>query len=100
MQTTVSDLRRMQAECFTENTPLIGDHDLDGSGECRLSNTSKMALSVLDVSDPENPRLLRQIPHAPNTHNHNVQIVGSTLIQNSEFISYIPRTLLRGPLVP
>jgi len=29
---------------------------------------SKMALSILDVSDPSNPRLLRQIPRPPNTH--------------------------------
>ncbi len=109
MPTGTSALRSMQAESYSENTRLIGHHDLDGSGDGMqvIKNgqfayvahvgTSKMALSILDVSDPTSPRLIRQIPHPPNTHNHKVQIVGNTLIQNSEFISYIPRT---GPEEP
>jgi hypothetical protein len=43
-----------------------------------------MALSILDCADPSAPRLLRQIPHAPNTHSHKVQIAGNVLIQNLE----------------
>ena len=109
MPTGTSALRSIQAESYSENTRLIGHHDLDGSGDGMqvIKNgqfayvahvgTSKMALSILDVSDPTSPRLIRQIPHPPNTHNHKVQIVGNTLIQNSEFISYIPRT---GPEDP
>jgi len=109
MATLGADLRKMQDECYTEKTRLIGHHDLDGSGDgmqvikhgkyayVAHVGTSKMALSILDVSAPENPRLIRQIPHPPNTHNHKVQIVGNTLIQNSEYISYIPRT---GPEEP
>ncbi len=109
MATLGADLRKMQDECYTEKTRLIGHHDLDGSGDgmqvikhgkyayVAHVGISKMALSILDVSDPENPRLIRQIPHPPNTHNHKVQIVGNTLIQNSEYISYIPRT---GPEEP
>ena len=109
MATLGSDLRKMQEESYTQNTRLIGHHDLDGSGDgmqiikygqyayIAHVGTSKMALSILDVSDPANPKLIRQLPHPPNTHNHKVQIVGKTLIQNSEFISYIPRT---GPEDP
>src|SRR5207248_380831 len=59
--------------------------------------TSPRALSILDVADPENPKLVRQLDHPPNTHNHKVQIVGNTLIQNSETISYIPKS---GPEEP
>ncbi len=109
MEAHASDLRDMQAESYAEKTRLIGHHDLDGSGDgmqvvkhgqylyVAHVGTSKMALSILDVSDPSNPLLIRQIPHVPNTHNHKVQIAGNTLIQNSEFISYIPQT---GPEKP
>ena len=109
MQTHGSKLSEMRAQCDTEKTRLIGHHDLDGSGDgmqvikygqyayVAHVGKSKMALSILDVSDPSNPRLLRQIPRPPNTHNHKVQIVGDTLIQNSEYISYLAKT---GPEEP
>lgn len=109
MQTHGSKLSEMRAACDTENTRLIGHHDLDGSGDgmqvikygqftyVAHVGKSEMALSILDVSDPSNPRLLRQIPRPPNTHNHKVQIVGNTLIQNSEYISYLAKT---GPEEP
>lgn len=109
MATTASNVRQMQAESLTANTRLIGHHDLGGHGDgmqvikygqfayVAHVGTSPMALSILDVADPENPRLVRQLPHPPNTHNHKVQIVGNTLIQNSETISYIPKT---GPEPP
>ena len=46
--------------------------------------TSPMALSIIDVADPSDPRVVTQMPHAPNTHAHKVQIVGDILIQNQE----------------
>jgi hypothetical protein len=52
--------------------------------------SSDAALTILDVSDVESPKVVRQLQHPPNTHNHKVQIVGNTLIQNSEWISYVP----------
>ena len=109
METIASDLRKMQAVSYTENTRLVGHHDLDGSGDgmqiikygqyayVAHVGKSKMALSILDVSDPSNPKLVRQLPHPPNTHNHKVQIVGNTLIQNSEYISYLGKS---GPEEP
>ena len=93
---TLPDLRAMQAESDAENTRLIGYHDLNGHGDgmqlikvgrylyVAHLGTSKMALSILDCSDPSSPQLVRQIPHPPNTHRHKVQIVGNLLIQNSE----------------
>jgi hypothetical protein len=85
-----ADLRQMQANSLTANTRVIGHHDLDGSGDgmqiikvgqyvyCAHVGTSDMALSILDVADPISPKLVRQFPHLPNTHNHKVQIVGNT----------------------
>ena len=46
--------------------------------------TSPMALSIIDVADPSDPRVVNQMPHAPNTHAHKVQIAGDILIQNQE----------------
>jgi hypothetical protein len=109
MQTIGSDLRQMQADSLTANTRLIAHHDLDGFGDgmqvikvgqflyIAHLGTTWMALSILDVADPENPKLLRQLRHVPNTHNHKVQIVGNTLIQNSEASTYIPDS---GPEPP
>ena len=109
MQTIGADLRQMQAESWTTNTRLLAHHDLDGSGDgmqiikvgqflyVAHLGTTWQALSILDVADPENPKLVRQLRHAPNTHNHKVQIVGNTLIQNSEVSAYIPDS---GPDAP
>jgi hypothetical protein len=78
------------------NFRLLAHHDLDGHGDgmqvvksgdhvyVAHLGTSAMALSILDCADPENPKLLRQIEHPPNTHRHKVQVVGDVLIQNSE----------------
>ena len=86
----------MQAESQAWNTRLIAHHDLGGHGDgmqvlkvgpylyVSHLGRSPMALSILNVSDPENPRLVRQLPHEPNTHRHKVQIAGRTLIQNCE----------------
>jgi hypothetical protein len=75
---------------------LIAHHDLDGSGDgfqvirrddllyVAHLGTSPMALSILDVSDVTVPRLIRQLPHPPNTRCHKVQLAGDVLIQNNE----------------
>ena len=104
MAQTVQSLREMAARCETENTRLVGHHDLNGIGDAmqivKKDNLvyvahvgyNDLALSILDVSDPENPKLLRQIPKPKNAHSHKVQIVGDIMIQNSEYISYVKRT--------
>jgi hypothetical protein len=40
--------------------------------------------SVLDVRDPENPRVVKQIPVPQGLHSHKVQVVGDTLLVNYE----------------
>jgi hypothetical protein len=64
MQTRGDPLKKISAECDTRNTRLVGHHDLDGSGDgmqiikygqfayVAHVGKSKMALSILDVSDP------------------------------------------------
>ena len=90
---TIADI---QAKSESWNMRVIGHHDLNGHGDgmqllkqgryvyLAHLGTSPMALSILDVADPTDPRLMTQMPHAPNTHAHKVQIVGDILIQNQE----------------
>lgn len=78
------------------NVRLVGHHDLDGHGDgmqllkvgryvyVAHLGTSPMALTIVDAWDPQDPKVVRQIPHPPNTHAHKVQIVGDLLIQNQE----------------
>ena len=103
MAQTVQSLREMAARCETENTRFVGHHDLNGVGDAmqivKKDNFvyvahvgyNDLALSILDVSDPENPKLVRQLSKPKNAHSHKVQIVGNILIQNSEYIPYVKR---------
>lgn len=90
---TVADI---QAKSESWNMRVIGHHDLNGHGDgmqilkqgryvyLAHLGTSPMALSIIDVADPSDPRVIMQMPHAPNTHSHKVQIAGDILIQNQE----------------
>src|SRR5437773_5264231 len=103
MAQTVQSLREMAARCETENTRFVGHHDLNGVGDAmqivKKDNFvyvahvgyNDLALSILDVSDPENPKLVRQIPKSKNAHSHKVQIAGNVMIQNSEYLSYVKK---------
>jgi hypothetical protein len=100
---TIQSLRELAQRCETENTRLVAHHGLNGYGDAmqivKKDNfvyvahvgTTDMALSILDVSDVENPRLVRQIPKSKNAHSHKVQIVGDILIQNSEYLRYVKK---------
>ncbi len=45
---------------------------------------SGMGTSILDVSDPSDPRLVRQIPAPPGGHTHKVQVADGLLMTNHE----------------
>ncbi len=91
-----AEINAIQAKSECLNMRVIGHHDLNGHGDgmqllkqgryvyLAHLGTSPMALSILDVADPTDPRLITQMPHAANTHSHKVQIVGDILIQNQE----------------
>ena len=103
MAQTAQSLRELAANCETENTRFVGHHDLNGVGDAMqiVKNGNlvyvahvgynDLALSILDVSDPENPKLLRQLPKSKNGHSHKVQIVGNVMIQNSESLPYVKK---------
>jgi len=86
----------IQAKSESWNVRLIGHHDLNGHGDgmqllkkdryvyIAHLGTSPMALSIVDAADPAAPKVVRQMPHPPNTHAHKVQIAGDILIQNQE----------------
>ena len=59
-----------------------------------------MALTILDASDPSDPKVVRQMPHPDNTHAHKVQIAGDIMIQNQErpyFDKSVPRVCQTKP---
>jgi hypothetical protein len=91
-----ANIAAIQSKTESWNVRLIGHHDLNGHGDgmqllkqgryvyLAHLGTSPMALSIIDVADPGAPRVVTQMPHAPNTHSHKVQIAGDILIQNLE----------------
>lgn len=74
----------------------VGHSDLGGCGDgmqvLRHRNalyvghagTSGAGTSILDVSDPRSPRLVRQWPAPPGTHTHKVQVADGLLLVNEE----------------
>lgn len=76
------------------NSRLIGHSDLNGYGDGMqlilkdtylfVGHLGKMGTSILDVSDPTSPQMVRQLKNPPHTHTHKVQIAGDILIINYE----------------
>ena len=91
-----AQVEAIQAKSESWNVRLVGHNDLNGHGDGMqlLKNgryvylahlgTSPMALTILDASDPADPKVVRQMPHPNNTHAHKVQIAGDIMIQNQE----------------
>jgi hypothetical protein len=78
------------------NMRLVGQTDLNGHGDCMHVNLkdgfafvahmgeSRVGTSVVDVSDPRQPRVVTQIDTPPGTHSHKVQVVDDVLLVNYE----------------
>lgn len=93
----VNDVQEISQQSELKNFRLVGHSDLNGCGDgmqlIKHENflylahlgVSDKALTILDVSDPTNPKVLNQMKRLPNTHAHKVQINGDILIQNQEF---------------
>src|SRR4029077_8717211 len=91
-----AQVEAIQAKSESWNVRLVAHNDLNGHGDGMqlLKNgryiylahlgTSPMALTILDASDPADPKVVRQMAHPNNTHAHKVQIAGDILIQNQE----------------
>lgn len=79
---------------------LVGHTDLDGKGDgmqiMRAGNIAYVGhmgdfgvgTSVVEVSDPARPRVLRQIPVPKGTHSHKVQLADGLLLANHEQYPY------------
>jgi hypothetical protein len=87
----------------TEGFRLVGNSDLGGFGDgmqlMRAGDAlyvghfgpSGMGTSILDVSDPSSPQLVRQWPAPPNSRTHKVQVADGLLLTNHErFRSDLP----------
>lgn len=76
------------------NIRLIGHSDLNGYGDgmqlmlkgayLLVGHLKSMGTSILDVSDPRSPRVVKQMKNPPGTHTHKVQIAGDILLINYE----------------
>ncbi|HZT09157.1 MAG TPA: hypothetical protein VFC51_19210 [Chloroflexota bacterium] len=103
MAQTATRLRDLANRCEAENFRPVAHHDLNGVGDAMQIvkkgdfvyvahvGYNDLALSILDVSDVENPKMVRQIPKSKNAHSHKVQIVGNIMIQNSESLPYVKK---------
>ena len=86
----------MSAQAAALNMRLVGQTNLNGHGDCMHVNVkdgfafvghmgqSRVGTSVVDVSDPRNPRVVAQLETPPGTHSHKVQVVGDVLLVNYE----------------
>ena len=79
---------------------LVGHSDLEGRGDgmqimrggdfLYVGHMGDFGIgtSVLDIADPERPRVLRQIPVPKGTHSHKVQLADGLLLANHEQYPY------------
>lgn len=71
----------------------VGYFDCAGGGQVVVEGTtafighmeSPEGTSIVDVSDPANPKLLAQIEVPPGTHSHKVRVGNGIMIVNNEF---------------
>lgn len=90
----MSNNQSASPEAEALNIRLIGHSDLNGHGDGMqvllkdtylfVGHLGKMGTSILDVSDPGNPRVVQQLKNPANVHTHKVQIAGDILIVNFE----------------
>jgi hypothetical protein len=93
----------MLAQAEALNMRLVGQTDLNGHGDGMHVNLkdgfafvahmgeSRVGTSVVDVSDPANPRVVTQLETPPGTHSHKVQVVGDVLLVNYERSMFEPQ---------
>jgi hypothetical protein len=85
----------MESVKLSENINRISRIELPGAGQVSVSgdyafvghipNKEHLGTSILDVSDPRNPRVVSQIHlDDPESHSHKARVVGDIMIVNSE----------------
>jgi hypothetical protein len=80
----------------SHNIELLGHTDLNGKGDGMQimqkgdivyvghMGYTGVGTSIVDVSNPRDPQVVRQIPIPENTHSHKVQLAGDILLVNHE----------------
>src|SRR3954465_9270108 len=80
---------------LSHNVKRISHLDLAGAGQVyvqgnyayvgHITNKEQLGTSILDVSDPKNPKLLSQIMlDNADSHSHKARVIGDIMIVNSE----------------
>lgn len=94
------DAGRMNAE--SSGLRVIGISDLDGTGDAMHVNfhgdfayvghmgDSSAGTSIVDVSDPTNPRVVNQLKKPDGIRSHKVQITGDLMLVNYEGYPFAP----------
>jgi hypothetical protein len=84
-----------QAPSLASNVTRLSRLDLMGAGQVyvdgqyayvgHITNKEGLATSILDISDPRNPKVLTQIPVGDkNSHSHKARVIGDIMITNVE----------------
>lgn len=76
----------------SRNVELVGHLDIEGGGMVDVHDgiayighmKPPFATSIVDVSDPANPKILSRIEAAPKTHSHKARVCGDIMISNRE----------------
>src|SRR2546426_6083096 len=89
-----SAVAEITAHAESWNMRLLGPSDLAGHGDgsridkkgnfLYVAHMKSMAVTLLNVEDPANPRVVNQIAKAPGVHSHKVQIAGDLMLTNHE----------------
>jgi hypothetical protein len=83
------------APSLTKNVTRVSRLELPGAGQVyvegryayigHITNKDGLGTSILDVSDPKNPKLLAQIPVGDrDSHSHKARVIGDIMIVNME----------------
>jgi hypothetical protein len=94
-----------------ENVKLVGHLDIEGGGMVDVHEgiayighvKPPLATTILDVSDPANPKILSRIEAKPHTHSHKARACGGVMLSNRELYAgsvpgYIFNSLFRRSL--
>jgi hypothetical protein len=94
----------------SKNIEFVGHLDIEGGGMVDVHNgiayighmEPPFSTSILNVSDPTNPKILSRIKSQPRTHSHKARVCGNIMLINYEQFAgskawYVFDTLLRKP---
>ena len=94
MAQTNSDVAEISGRAESWNMRLLGHSDLAGHGDGSridkrgdylfVAHMKDVAVTILNVAEPKNPRVVYQLEKAPGVHSHKVQVAGDLMLTNHE----------------